>query len=183
MDDVNRRKSRAFFDPRFVRTESRRVYRLAFLLFWSVLLAGFYHQHVVSLGIITDRSMMPLLLEGNYCLVNRYIYQFSRPHRGDIVVLRPQPNADDYYIKRVIGLAGEIIEMRSGNVYINGRRLREPYAVAPTFPDMPPHRISDDCYFVMGDNRLESFDSRQVGSIPIRQIDGRVTPDKLFDFF
>ena len=183
MPNNKRFKERAFFDPRFVRTESRRVYRLAFLLFWSVLLAGLYHRYVVSLGIITDRSMMPLFLEGNYYLVNRYIYTFSRPRREDIVVLRPQPNTDDYYIKRVIGLPGEMIEVRSGAVYINGRLLKEPYATSLTYPDMPPHRISDDCYFVMGDNRMESFDSRHFDSIPIRQIEGRVTPDKLFDFF
>ena len=173
-------KRRAFFDWRFVRTEHRRSYRLAFILFWSILMYFLVQRYVVSAGVVTDISMHPSLPEGDYYLVNKYLYVFALPGRGDIVVLRRDRFALEQYVKRVIGLPGERLLIRSGVVYINGRRLKEPYALGSTFPDLGPLTIEEETYFVMGDNRPASEDSRHYGAVPVSHIQGKIRPDRLF---
>lgn len=176
------RKRRTFFDWRFIRTEDRRVYRLAFILFWSILMYLFFQRYVVSAGIVTDTSMLQTLPEGGYYLVNKYIYHFARPERGDIVVLRRDRYASEQFVKRVIGLPGETLLIRSGDVYINGHRLTEPYAMGGTYPDLGPSPIEKDAYFVLGDNRSVSEDSRHYGAVPLHNIEGKIRPDRLFPF-
>lgn len=180
---MTRRRRRALFDPHLVRTESRRSYRLAFILFWSILLTFLFQRYVISLGIITDRSMSPTLRDGEHVLVNKYIYRLTRPKRGEVVVLRRAAFETEEYVKRVVGLSGEKIAIRSGVIYINGRRLEEPYAVGETYPDQPPRHLGPREYFVLGDNRLSSEDSRHFGEVRLDQLEGRVTPDRLFEFF
>jgi len=173
-------KPRAFFDWRFVKTEHRRAYRLAFILFWSILMYFLVQRYVVSAGVVTDISMQPSLPEGNYYLVNKYLYVFGLPKRGDIVVLQRDQFDSEQYVKRVIGLPGETLLIRSGGVYINGRRLDEAYAFGCTYPDLGPLTIEEETYFVMGDNRPVSEDSRHYGAIPGSHIHGKIRPDRLF---
>jgi signal peptidase I len=106
-------------------------------------------------------------------LANRFIYHFVDPKRGDIVVFetpqqaRSDCGASGTFVKRIIGMPGETWEMRNGFVYINGRRLQEPY-VKPDRRDvdtLPRQRIPSDHYFVMGDNRESSCDSRAWGPL------------------
>ena len=174
-------KRRALFDWHFVPVESRRAHRLACILFWSILLYFGCQRYVVSLGVVAERSMLPTLTEESYFLVNKYIYHFVRPRRGDIVVLRSKTYEE--YVKRVIALEGETLLITAGRVYINGRELREPYVRGTTFPDRGPLRVEKDSYFVMGDNREESFDSRQFGSVLLKDIEGKITPGQLFSVF
>ena len=180
--DRRRVGKRRFFDWRYVTFERRRAYTWACILFWSILMYFFFRQYVVSVGIVTDRSMLPTLQQEGYFLINKYIYHVSRPHRGDIVVLRQYHYAPDYYVKRVIGLSGEMLRITGGSVYINGQRLVEPYAVGKTFPDVGPLVIEKDTYFVMGDNRSDSQDSRHFGAVPLKNIDGKIKPGELFPF-
>ncbi|MBI3011355.1 MAG: signal peptidase I [Candidatus Omnitrophica bacterium] len=175
-------KRRAWFDWRFITGESRRAYGLACILFWSVLSFFFCQRYVVSLGVMTERSMLPALVGGNYFLINKYIYHVARPKRGDIVVLRRDLSSSEEYVKRVIGLEGETLLIWFGNVYINGHRLTEPYAVGGTFPNLGPYTLPKDTYFVMGDNREESEDSRHFGAVTLREIEGKITPGELFPF-
>jgi len=137
-------------------------------------------RYVVSAGVVTDISMQPSLHEGNYYLVNKYLYVFGLPERGDIVVLQRDQFASEQYVKRVIGLPGERLLIRSGGVYINGRRLDEAYALGSTYPDLGPLTIEEETYFVMGDNRPVSEDSRHYGAIPGSHIHGKIRPDRLF---
>lgn len=176
------RDRRGFLNWRFVWTEKRRVNRLAFIFFWSILMYFFIKAYVVSVGIVVDISMVPTLPEGGYYLVNRYIYHFTPPERGEIVVLRTNADAPQDYVKRVIALAGETITIKSGHVYIDGRRLVEPYALGSTFPDFGPYRIENDAYFVLGDNRRVSEDSRHFGPVPLKNIKGKIKPNELFPF-
>lgn len=182
MRPARARKPRAWFDPTYVKDESRRSYRLAFILFWSVLLYLAFERYVISLGIVTDRSMLPTLSEGDYYFVNKYIYHLTRPKRGEVVVLRAAPYADERYVKRVIATSGEALEVRSGTVYIDGRRLVEPYALGPTAPDFGPYRLNNEMYFVMGDNRLQSEDSRHFGAVRSSEIEGKIKPGTVFPF-
>ncbi|MCI0484599.1 MAG: signal peptidase I [candidate division NC10 bacterium] len=174
--------NRTFFDSRFVWTEKRRVNRLAFILFWSILMYSFFHGCVVSVGIVSDISMHPTLPEGAYYLVNKYIYYFVSPERGDIVVFRRDGPASQEYVKRVIGLPGETVAIQGGEVYVNGRRLDEPYAFGRSHPDIGLHTIEKDVYFVLGDNRPMSEDSREFGGVPLRDIMGKIKPDEFFPF-
>src|SRR3990172_8164778 len=87
---VPSRKARAFFNWRYIRVkyERRRGYRLAFILLWSILLGYVFKTFVVTVGVVSDTSMHPALGEGGYYLVNKYIYHFVRPQRGEFVVFR-----------------------------------------------------------------------------------------------
>jgi signal peptidase I len=173
---------RRFFNLRFLWIERRRSNRLAFVLFWSIIMYFFFKTFVVSVGIVEDISMHPTLPEGGYYLVNKYIYYFTPPDRGDIVVFQGDKDAPKDLVKRVIGLPGETIHIRFGHVYINGRALDEPYALGNTYPDLRPHLIEDGVYFVLGDNRPVSNDSRHFGAVPGKNIEGKIRPNELFPF-
>jgi signal peptidase I len=115
-------------------------------------------------------------------LANRFIYHFRDPHRGDIIVFNTPPKAAQHcppagtFVKRIIGLPGETWEQRDGDVYINGRRLIEPYIPRDRrdFDTRPKVKIPAHEYFVMGDNRTQSCDSRVWGTVPRANIIGEV---------
>ncbi len=177
-----KRQKRAFFDKRYVKAERRKTHNWALIYFGSIVMTLFIQQQVISVGIVTDKSMLPTLHEGNTFLVNKYIYSFTRPQRGDIVVLYPYHYATDQYVKRVIGIEGETLLIRGGQVYANGERLHEPYALGATYPDSGPLLIPHGSFFVMGDNRENSQDSRYFGPVPIKNIRGKIKPGILFPF-
>ena len=116
-------------------------------------------------------------------LANRFIYHFREPERGDIVVFRIPPKAKEHcgddgdtFVKRIIGLPGETWEQRDGVVYINGRQLREPYMTRDKmdFQTFEPRPIPAGHYWVQGDNRTQSCDSRVWGPVPRANIIGKV---------
>jgi signal peptidase I len=123
--------------------------------------------------------MHPTVSKGYY-LVNRYVYHFSEPGRGDIVVLDRGDYSSDEEIKRVVGLPGETVQITSGAVYINGRRLDEPYVLGATYPNYGPNTMGKDAYFVLGDNRRAGDDSREYGPVRFTMIEGKIRPDVLF---
>jgi len=128
---------------------------------------------------IPSESMQPTLNPRDRVLVNKLSYDLHSIHRGDIVVFkRPPSDAADPtikdLIKRVVGLPGETIEARDGQVYIDGDLLKEPYLPAGTVTtNLPARKIDPGQYFVMGDNRGNSKDSRYIGTIPGSLIVGR----------
>jgi signal peptidase I len=116
-------------------------------------------------------------------LANRFIYHFRKPHRGDIIVFKTPPQAvqrcgaGGTFVKRLIGLPGETWEERNGYVYINGKKLIEPYVKADrrdTATSYPRRKIPPGTYFMMGDNRQQSCDSREWGSVPRKNLIGEV---------
>ena len=119
---------------------------------------------------IEQVSMEPTLHEGEYVIVDKVSYLLHPPERGDIIVFK-HPGED--LIKRVIGLPGETIEIREGRVYINGAALDEPYLVEPIQRPTSAQQIEAGHYFVMGDHRNNSSDSRVFGAIPAGDIIGR----------
>jgi len=122
---------------------------------------------------IEQVSMQPNLHEGEYVIVDKVSYAFRQPERGEIVVLKnPNPGQPDL-IKRVIGLPGETIDVRGGQVHINGQPLTEPYIKQPMASDYPAKELQAGQYFVMGDNRNNSEDSRIFGARPADDIVGR----------
>jgi signal peptidase I len=115
-------------------------------------------------------------------LANRFIYHFHPPHRGDIIVFKTPPLAEQRcgaggtFVKRLIGLPGETYEERNGFVYINGKKLNEPYvqSVRRDTRTIPALKIPKGRYFMMGDNRIQSCDSREWGAVPRKNIIGKV---------
>ena len=122
---------------------------------------------------IEQVSMLPNLHEGEYVIVDKVSYAFREPQRGEIVVLKnPVPGQPDL-IKRIIGLPGESIAVHNGGVYINGQPLTEPYIAQPMAADSAATELQAGQYFVMGDNRNNSEDSRRFGPRPVKDIVGR----------
>ncbi len=124
-------------------------------------------------------SMEPNIHEGQFILVNKAVYFFRSPHRGEVIVFH-SPVADADWIKRIIGLPGERIKGEGGKVYIDqnggsGRWeiLDEPYLSQSTLPFTATPVIPADRYFVLGDNRAHSDDSRIIGPIPGGNIIGK----------
>ena len=105
---------------------------------------------------------------------SRPAYPFSTPGRGDIVVFSYPRDPTKDFVKRVIGLPGETVEVRSGTVYVDGVALEEPYLWRPGDSDVQPVTLRDDEYYVIGDNRRNSNDSRVWGPVPEENILGRV---------
>lgn len=129
---------------------------------------------------IPSESMEPTLDVGDRVLVNKLSYDLHDVNRGDVVVfeLPPEevgPDGVKDLIKRVIGLPGEVIESRDGVIYVNDRRLEEPYLPedGPTGPAIDRQTVPDGHVYVLGDNRDNSADSRARGPIPIDTIVGR----------
>ena len=175
-------KRRKLVDRHYVRNESRRSYRMALLLFWSVLWYIVFERYVIGLGVVTERSMLPTLTDGSYFFINKYVYRFHPVRRGDIVVLKHGGLEEETYVKRIIGLEGETVRIQDGQVYVNDRLLPEPYISSRPYPDFDPHRVAPGTCFVMGDNRAESEDSRKFGDVPLDELQGRIVPGKLFSF-
>lgn len=122
---------------------------------------------------IEGTSMSPTLADGEYILVNRLAYRlFSEPRRGDIIVFESWTPGKDY-IKRVIGLPGQRIEVRDMQVYIDGERIDEAYLPPTTTTGASSVVLGPDEYFVMGDNRDNSQDSRALGALDANKIIGK----------
>jgi signal peptidase I len=122
---------------------------------------------------VVGRSMIPTLEDDQYLAVNKLDYRLHEPQRGDIIVFRDPSSDERKLIKRVIGLSGELIEIREGQVYINSQPLDEPYIEAPPRYFYPPTQVPEGQYFVMGDNRNNSSDSHNWGTLPRDMIVGK----------
>ena len=124
---------------------------------------------------VEGTSMAPLLSDQERIFINKFVYRFEPIQRGDVVVFWYPLDHSKSFIKRVVGLPGESVEIRQGAVYVNGNIVPEPY-VPPQYEDLSdfgPVRVPKDNYFVMGDHRISSNDSRVFGPVASRFIYGR----------
>jgi signal peptidase I len=147
---------------------------LVILLISFALVFGFVRPFVVEAFYIPSESMIPTLRVGDRVLVNKFIYRFTEPERGDIVVFESVEGDSQDLIKRVVAVPGDTIAVRRGKVVLNGERQREPY-VNNRYPDRsfsPPTTVPKGHVFVMGDNRANSRDSRFFGPVPKKKIEG-----------
>ncbi|MFO7819412.1 MAG: signal peptidase I [Halanaerobacter sp.] len=163
----------------------------------SLLIAGvlafFIITFIVQSFVVSGSSMAPTLHNGERLFVNKFIYYFQQPKRGDIVVLKPEEDARDY-IKRVVGLPGDKVEIIGGSLYVNGEEIKEDYIKEDyiethkyeyylpekdnykTHNTAGPYHVPEEHVLVLGDNRNHSSDSRRievVGYVPYDQIKGK----------
>jgi len=152
----------------------------------AVVLALLIQAYIVKPYAIPSGSMLGTLRPGDRVLVNRLVYHLRDPHRGDVIVFRYPRNLAVAFVKRVVGVPGDVLEARGGRLYVNGRPLSEPYVhrtngssdptdaagpIAGTTMRQPwslaePFSVPAGSYFVMGDNRTNSDDSRDWGVVP-----------------
>ena len=166
--------------------DSRRQFLLkqVCLLVWIVALSllGYYliSHFVVTLVEVQGRSMTPTLQDGDRFFLNRLAFYFRPPARGDLVVVK-DPGHTDCAVKRIVGLPGDSILIKDGAVFVNGRRLAEPYLSrgTATLLDVPGEKkvvLGKGNYFLLGDNRVHSEDSRHYGPVLRGQIVGLISP-------
>jgi signal peptidase I len=161
--------------PRNLFRQAGQALLLLLLAFISYLLVShFFLQTVRVVGI----SMVPTLHDSHEYLLNRWIFYVRAPHRDEIVVLR-DPSDNGFSVKRIVAVAGDSVDLKEGEVYINGRPLAEPY-LRPgiqTFSRTGQEQVftcGPNQYFVLGDNRPRSIDSRAYGPVPRRNIFGLI---------
>lgn len=145
----------------------------------SLLIVVPFRMFVAQPFIVSGASMEPNFSNGDYIIIDELTYKLRGPERGEVVILRTQ-NSPIFYIKRVIGLPNEKIEIKNNRIYIfnnenkKGFALKENYLRgAETYPE-DYFELKNDEYLVLGDNRPRSFDSRQFGAVSQKNIIGKV---------
>ncbi|AFY35040.1 signal peptidase I [Calothrix sp. PCC 7507] len=146
----------------------------------ALVLAFLIRTFIAEPRFIPSDSMLPTLHTGDRLVVEKISYHFHPPATGDIIVFQPPAELqrrgypqDQAFIKRVIGEPGEVINVSNGKVYLNGQPLKEDYIAEPPNNPYPPVKVPEDEFFVMGDNRNDSNDSRYWGFLPRKHIIGR----------
>ena len=171
-----------------VKPVAKWAFKIAVTCLFAFVFVWYFGQKVSTVG----DSMNPVLYNGDVTLVNRIVYNASAPKRGDVIVFKPKGNENShYYIKRIIGLPGETIEFIEGDIYIDGTKLEEDYETTE-IKDVgivtEEITLGGDEYFVLGDNRENSEDSRMadVGRVKRSYIYGKVwmviSPKEHFGF-
>ncbi len=160
-------------------SESLKLLRDIFLIIAVFILLGVFVAQPV---VVEGTSMLPQLHDGERLLVNKLVYykfqsvSWGHIERGDIIVFWYPKDPEKSYVKRVIGLPGEMVEVRDGVILINNQELNEPYLDSEynqSLPSYEPKKVDEHYYFVMGDNRDNSSDSRLWGLVPEKYIYGK----------
>ena len=141
----------------------------------AVVLAMIIRTFVVELYLVEGPSMRPTLQHAQRLVVNKFIYHFRAPEKGEVLIFRYPKDPSRDFIKRVIAVPGDTIEIKDGNVFVNGELQNEDYILSKCRGDYPKSTIPEGHIFVMGDNRNNSEDSRfpDVGFVPFDLIKGK----------
>lgn len=171
----------------------RRLLDLGLIVIVALAAALAVQAFIIKPYRIPSPSMASTLVSGDRILVNRLAYTFSGVSRGDVIVFTWPKDRKLVFVKRVIGLPGDVVSLRDGDVVVNGKRLSEPYVCkADGKPELTlcadelagatfaqpwglqhAYKVPAGCFFVMGDNRMESDDSRDWGVVPRHDVIGR----------
>ena len=164
------------------------TFQIAIVCFLAFVCVHYFGQRVSMIG----DSMKPELANGNITLISKAAYSMGTPKRGDVVAFKPNGNeSSHYYIKRIVGLPGETIEVVDGKIEVNGREIKERYKTTEIHELgllSEPVTLKNNEYFVLGDDRQNSEDSRSadIGAVKRSEIDGKVwfvvSPGRTFGF-
>lgn len=149
---------------------------LAAIATWSVVSYLLISRFVLQATQVVGSSMLPTLQDGQRYVVHRWVYHFRAPRRGDIVAVAV-PGYDGLSVKRIVAGPGDTVTLRESRVFVNNLPLRESYLAPGTptnrgFLGARAYRVAPDCYFVLGDNRMHSTDSRYFGAVRKKWIIG-----------
>lgn len=139
----------------------------------ALILALVVHLFLAQATVVFGQSMEPNLHPHQRLIVDKISYRLHAPQRNDIIVIR-LPVMEELLVKRIVALPGELVEIRSGIIYVNGEAVAEPFQHDMTPYDMAPIVLGPLSYFVLGDNRSNSNDSRAFGPVTLDEILGRV---------
>lgn len=168
-------KEKKQIDYDLIRTVGIWAFKIILVCLLALVIVFYFGRQVKNSG----DSMRPAVLDGDIVLVNRMIYDASKPKRGDIIVFKPNGNENARsYIKRIIGLPGETVQIKDGEIYIDGEKLEEKYettAIEDAGTASEEITLDGDEYFVLGDNRRNSEDSRMadIGNVKRSEIEGK----------
>lgn len=143
----------------------------------AIVVALLIRNFVVELYVVDGPSMQPTLLDGERLVVNKFIYHWRAPIKSEVVIFRyPRDHSRDF-IKRVIAVGGDTIEIKDGHVYVNDALVNEDYISEKTRTEYPKQTVPEGTLFVCGDNRRNSLDSRfpDVGFVPLELVKGKAT--------
>jgi signal peptidase I len=151
------------------------LWELVHDLSMAVLFCFFLVTYVAQAFRVQGTSMQPLLEDGERIIVNKFTYRFYPVKAGDVVVFWYPKEPAVSFIKRVVGLPGEVVEIRQGLLFVNGRPVPEAYlrSTVRDTDSYPPHEVERGHYFVLGDHRTSSNDSRNWGEVPERYVYGK----------
>jgi signal peptidase I len=157
----------------------------------AIVLAMVVQKFVIRPFVVNGESMDPTLQTGDYLLIDEVTYKLHEPQRGDVVVFKAPPEPTKYFIKRIVGLPGDTVSIKgsvvtiTNTLYPKGTVLVEPFVTHLGTNDITV-KVPSDQYFVMGDNRSGSFDSRSWGTLPKANLSGRalvrLLPIKQIDY-
>jgi signal peptidase I len=163
---------------RFFQTGFGKFIENVLYIIGAVVFAAFIQAFIIRPFIVSGTSMDPVIQNGQYLIIDEVTYHIHAPERGDVIVFKAPPEPTKYYIKRVIGLPGDTVHIKNGTVTITntanpqGLTLSEPYLTHLSNDD-GTFIVTAGHYFVMGDNRTGSYDSRAWGLLPSENIRGR----------
>ena len=141
-------------------------------LFFTVLSILLLRYYVIQPFRTTGISMEPTYRNGSIIFVNKLVYRIRKPERGEIVVFRTNDAPYLYFVKRILGLAGEEIEINNGKLLVNGMQVEEGYLPAQNSWDIPPFDVREGCVFVAGDNREMPVEAHIFTQVALRNIVG-----------
>jgi signal peptidase I len=135
-------------------------------------------KFIIRPFVVNGASMDPTLTTGDYLLIDEVTYKLREPERGDVVVFRAPPEPSKFFIKRIIGLPGDTVSISGSKVTITNSQYPEGFVLSESFithnsSNQLIKKVPEGEYFVMGDNRSGSFDSRSWGTLPKEEISGR----------
>ncbi len=168
--------------PSSIKKATNFIWELIKIVIISLMIIIPIRMFVVQPFIVEGASMMPNFYDGEYLIVNEFSYRFFPPKRGEVVIFHPPQNHRIYYIKRIIGLPGETVELREGVIYIyntaepQGKRLSElGYEVENHLSPNQTEKVTldKDEYYLLGDNRTNSLDSRSFGPVKFDYLKGK----------
>lgn len=141
----------------------------------AVIVALLIRHFIVELYVVDGPSMQPTLQDGERLVVNKFIYHWRDPLKGEVIIFRYPRDHNRDFIKRVIATGGDTIEIKDGHVYVNDALVNEDYIAEKTRTEYPKQTVPEGTLFVCGDNRRNSLDSRfpDVGFVPLELVKGK----------
>jgi signal peptidase I len=156
----------------------RAILEIVQALALAVIISVFLNLFVVQVTEVRQRSMESTLFQSDRVLVSKVDYRITQPERGDIVVFNPTTDTSIPFVKRVVAIGGDRVEVRDGRLLVNGEEANYPEARGSTLPQSPqvqyPYTVPAGQFFALGDNRAASSDSRSFGAQPNERIIGKV---------